>query len=101
MFVLPALIFPFFLGLALYRLIQIPRKLREGRLQLPGYRWWAAAAGACLALLCCTAALGTALLRVVVLAEDRLPAYLSLLLYPTACPVVYFAAAWVFYYGLK
>ena len=54
MLVLPALIFPFFLGLALYRLVQIPRRLWAGGLRLPGRHrqpWLVATAGAYLALL--------------------------------------------------
>ena len=103
MLVLPALIFPFVLGLALYRQVQIPRRLWAGGLRLPGRHrqpWLVATAGAYLALLCYTAALATALVRAFFLAKYQLPAYLSLLFYIAAYPVVHFAAAWIFYYGL-
>ena len=48
-----------------------------------------------------TIALSTALIQALLLAENRLSAYLSLLLYIAAYPLVYFGAAWVFYYGLQ
>ncbi len=104
MFVLPALIFPFVFGLALFRLVEIPRKLWAGVLQLPDRHrrlWSAATAGAYLALLCCSAALGIALARALFFAEDEVSAYLSLLAYVASYPVAYFVAAWIFYYGLK
>ncbi len=104
MFVLPALIFPFVFGLALFRLVEIPRKLWAGVLRLPGRHrrlWLAATAGAYLALLCYTAALAAVLARAIFLAENQVFAYLSLLIYVASYPVVYFVAAWVFYYGLE
>ena len=104
MFLLPMLLLPLVLGLAVYRLYQIPRKLWSGALRLPGRHrpfLGAATVGAYLVLLCCTVALSTALIRALLLAENRLSAYLSLLLYIAAYPLVYFGAAWVFYYGLQ
>lgn len=101
MFVLPALIFPFVLVLALYRLVQIPAKLWAGSLRFSDrHRLRAATVAAYLVLLCYTAALAAALVRAFWLAANQMFAYLSLLMYVAAYPVVYFVAAWVFYYGL-
>ena len=103
MFLLPTLFLPLVFGLAVFRLYQIPRKLWAGALRLPGRPriiLWMATVGAYLALLCYTIALSTALVRAVFFAENRLSAYLSLVIYVAAYPLVYFAAAWVFYYGL-
>ena len=104
MFVLPALIIPLVFGLALYRLYQVPRRLWTGELQLPGARnrlLHAATIAAYLVLLVCTLALGFALARTLLVAEDRLSAYWTLLAYMAAYPLVYIGVAWVFYYGLK
>ena len=46
-------------------------------------------------------ALGLALVHALVAAQDRAAAYLALLGYVVAYPVVYFLAAWVFFYGLR
>lgn len=103
MFLLPTLFLPLVFGLAVFRLYQIPRKLWAGALRLPGRPriiLWMATVGAYLALLCYTIALGTALVRAVFFAESSYSAYLSLVIYVAAYPLVYFAAAWVFYYGL-
>ncbi|MGP1685026.1 MAG: hypothetical protein ACTS8S_22105 [Giesbergeria sp.] len=104
MFVLPALILPLVFGLAVFRLYQIPRKLWVGALRLPDQHrqfWLAAAVGAYLVLLCYTVALISALGLAFFAAENQISVYLSLLIYVAVYPVVYFAAAWVFYHGLK
>ena len=51
-------------------------------------------------MLCYTIAVGMAVCRAVFFAERSYSAYLSVVVYVAAHPVVYFAAAWVFYYGL-
>lgn len=104
MFVLPALILPLVLGLALFRLVQIPRRLWLGELRLPGRSHLLlhiATITAYLVLLVCTIALGAALAQALLLAEDRFSAYWTLLIYMAAYPLVYMGAAWIFYYGLK
>ena len=103
MFVLPALILPLVFGLAIYRLYQIPRRLSSGALRLPARRrstWLLAGALAYFGLLACTVFLGFALVHLLFVEGDRLPAYLSLLAYLAAYPFAYVAAAWVFYYAL-
>jgi hypothetical protein len=104
MFVLPALILPLIFGLAITRLYQIPRKLWLGELQLAGKQHIylsTITVTAYLALFGYTALLGTSLIQAVFFAENRLSAYLSVAVYAGAYPLIYIAAAWVFYYGLK
>lgn len=104
MFVLPLIVLPFIFVMAVLRLWRIPAGLCTGRLQVP-VRHRAllsvASAAAYLALLAYTLALGAALVRAGLFAPDRWPAYLSLAAYVLAYPLVYMAAAWIFYYGLK
>ena len=91
-------------GLAVYRLVQIPRKLWSGDLQLAGARFSAlrvATVAAYVLLLASTVALGAALLRTLLWSSGNGAAYLSLLGCFAAYPLVYLAAAWVFFYGLK
>ncbi len=104
MFVLPAMIFPFVFALAIFRLYQIPRRLLAGELQVPAQHRVLLSVGSGMAymvLLGYTLALSAMLIHAIFLAEDRLSTYLSVLAYTLAYPVVYVAAAWVFYYGLK
>ena len=104
MFVLPALIIPLVFGLAISRLHQVPRRLWLGELQLPGKQQallHVATVAAYFVLLSYTIALSSALAQAFFLADDRLSAYLALLVYVAAYPVVYIGVAWVFYYGLK
>jgi hypothetical protein len=104
MFLLPALFLPLVFGLAIHRLVDIPRKLWRGKLRLPGKQrilLHAATIAAYGVLLGYTIALGAALVHALLAAQDRLSAYLALLGYVAAYPVVYFLAAWVFYYGLQ
>lgn len=104
MFILPALIFPLVFGLAIHHLTQIPRRIWRGELRLPGKQRIGlsmATVVAYFALLGYTIALGTALAQALLVVEHRMPAYLSLLAYIAAYPLVYVGAAWVFFYGLK
>ena len=104
MFVLPALSLPLVFGLAITRLYQIPHKLWLGELRLAGKQQiylTTATVAAYLALFSYTVLLGAALFQAVFVAESRLHAYLSVAVYVGAYPLVYIAAAWVFYYGLK
>lgn len=104
MFVLPLLALPFIFLLAAYRLYQIPMRLRAGRLRVPERRralWSVASTVAYLVLSGYTVALGAALAQAAFFAADRLPAYLALTGYVLAYPLVYMAAAWVFFHGLK
>lgn len=103
MFVLPALLLPLVFSLAIVRLYQVPRRLWQGELQLAGKHRIVlsiATVAAYLALLVYTLALGAALVQAIVVAEGRMAAYLALLAYVGVYPLVYFLAAWVFYYGL-
>jgi len=104
MFLLPALFLPLVFGLAIHRLYEIPQKLWRGELRLPGRQrifLHAATIGAYGVLLGYTVALGIALAHALLAAQDRLSAYLALLGYMAAYPLVYFLAAWAFYYGLQ
>ncbi|MEG3003068.1 MAG: hypothetical protein RR855_21220 [Comamonas sp.] len=104
MFVLPAIALPFLLMLAVYRLLNIPLQLHAGTLQVPTPRRTlrrVATAAAYLALLAYTVALLTALVHTLLFAADSLSAYLELAAYALAYPLVYLAAAWIFYHGLK
>lgn len=102
MFLLPAFLVLLVFGLAIFRLVQIPRRLWSGDLRLAGARFSAlrvATVAAYVLLLTCTVALGAMLLRT--LLWSGAAAYLSMLGYFAAYPLVYVAAAWVFFYGLK
>jgi hypothetical protein len=104
MFVLPAIVLPFIFILAVYRLYQIPTKLLSGELQVPAHRrilLSVADLAAYLMLLGYTVALSVGLVHAIFFAADHLSAYLSLAVYVFAYPLVYMAAAWIFYYGLK
>ena len=104
MFLLPAFLVLLVFGLAFVRLGQIPRRLWSGELRLAGARCSAlrvATMVAYLVLLGCTVALGVALLQALLWSGGDSAAYLSLLGYFAAYPLVYVAAAWVFFYGLK
>lgn len=104
MFLLPALLVLLVFGLAIFRLVQIPRRLWSGELRLAGARWSALRAATVVAygvLLACTVALGAALLRTLLWSGEDGAAYLSLLGYFAAYPLVYVAAAWIFFYGLR
>lgn len=104
MFLLPAFLLPFLFVLAIRRLVQIPRKLLSGEWRIPERRrrlLAAADAVAYLLLLGTTVALAAALVYAVAFAPDRLSAYLSLAVYVTIYPLVYLAAAWIFYYGIR
>ncbi|WP_291587054.1 hypothetical protein [Comamonas sp. UBA7528] len=61
----------------------------------------AATAVAYLVLLAYTVALLAALVHTLLFAADSLSAYLELAAYALAYPLVYLAAAWTFYHGLK
>jgi hypothetical protein len=104
MFVLPALILPLVFGLAIYRLYQIPHRLWLGELRLPGKKrvyLSTVTITAYLALLSYTIGLGAAVIQTICFTENRMPAYLSLVVYMAVYPLIYIGAAWVFYYGLK
>lgn len=104
MVLLPAFLVLRVFGMAIYRLVQIPHKLWTGDLRLAGARFSAlrvATVAAYGLLLACTVALGTVLLRTLLWNGGNVAAYLSLLGYLAAYPLVYLAAAWVFFYGLK
>ncbi|WP_405124782.1 hypothetical protein [Pulveribacter suum] len=95
---------PFVLALALRRLIGIAWQLAHGRLRFASSRralWVPAAALAYAGLLGYSLALFAALGHALFLATDRLPACLALAGYALAYPLVYFAAAWVFYYAFQ
>ena len=104
MFVLPLILVPIVFLMALARLYQIPAQLRSGRLKLVGR----GRAGLCMAtllayagLLAGSGALLAALVYASFFAADRWSAYLHLAPYLALYPLLYLAAAWVFYYGLK
>ena len=104
MFLLPILIFPVVLALALRRLVGIAWQLAHGRLRLTNRRralWVPAAVLAYAGLLGYSLALLVALGHACFMATDKLPAYLALAGYVLAYPLVYFAAAWVFYYAFQ
>lgn len=104
MFLLPVLIFPFVLALALRRLVGTGWQLAHGRLRLADRRralWAPAAALAYAALLGYSLALLAALGHALFMVTDRLPAYAALAGYVLAYPLVYFFAAWVFYYAFQ
>ncbi|GAA3997942.1 hypothetical protein GCM10022279_22050 [Comamonas faecalis] len=105
MFILPLLLFPLILALSVGRLLRIARQLRSGALQCVSARarpvLWAATMCAYAALLLYTVALCLAVVRVLWVGPLTLAAFASLLAWVLAYPLVYFVAAWIFYYGLR
>jgi len=104
MIVLPLLIFPLVFGMALHRLYQIPLGLHSGQLRLSEHRrlpWSVAAAVAYGVLLAYTVALCIAAARALLAEGGGLPAFWSIAGYVAAYPVVYIAAAWVFFYAFQ
>ena len=104
MFLLPLIFLPFIFFMAINRLIRIPVALRRGELHVPVrcHRMLVVAGtGAYLLLLAYTASLFVAICKVILFASDVLAAWLPLVGYVAAYPLVYLAAAWVFYYALK
>ncbi len=104
MFVLPLILVPIVFLMALARLYQIPAQLRSGRLQLvdcgrAGLRMATLLAYA--GLLAGSGALLAALVYASFFAADLWSVYLHLAPYLALYPLLYLAAAWVFYYGLK
>ncbi|OYU97971.1 MAG: hypothetical protein CFE45_18290 [Burkholderiales bacterium PBB5] len=103
MFVLPALVLPVILVMALARLWSIPRQLRSGAMRLRAQPvWWrpltVLAYGV---LLVYTVGLCLALARVAWLTGGQLQAWLPLVGPVAAYPLVYLATAWVFFHGLR
>lgn len=104
MFFLPLILVPIVFLMAVARLYQIPVQLRSGRLQLvergrPGLRLATLLAYA--GLLTGSGALLAALVYASFFASQRWTAYLHLAPYLALYPLLYLAAAWIFYYGLK
>ncbi|MBI5258548.1 MAG: hypothetical protein HY855_18725 [Burkholderiales bacterium] len=104
MFVVPAIALPFVLGLALFRLYQIPRQLWSGDLR------FAAKGGAGLrvaVVLAWLVLLGTTLLLVgsviqsIVTADHEAANHVFVLACVAGYPIVYIGTAWVFYHGLE
>lgn len=91
MFVLPAIALPFLLMRAIHRLLHIPMRRCAGSWRFPARRP---------ALLVATVALLTALVHTLLFAADSLSACLELEAYALAYPLVYLAAAWIFYHDL-
>jgi hypothetical protein len=95
MFLLPAFLVLLVFGLAVFRLVQIPRRLWTGDLRLVGPRFSAlrvATVVAYVLLLASTVALGVALVWTLLWSGGNGAAYLSLLGYLAAYPLVYVAA---------
>ena len=104
MFVVPAVLLPLILAMALVRLYRIPRQLWRGEFRLPGKRrplLHAATVLAYLVLLGWTLMLVSALVHALLRAGEGWGAFLALWGYAAAYPLVYLGAAWVFYYGLR
>ncbi|MBH2010693.1 MAG: hypothetical protein I8H71_13400 [Xanthomonadaceae bacterium] len=104
MFVIPALLIPLVFGLAVFRLYQIPRRLWLGQLRFPGRQrvvLQMATIAAYVGLLSYTIVLASLLTQALWFAQNRLSAFVELVVYMAAYPLVYLAAAWIFYYGFK
>ncbi len=104
MFLLPAIALPFLFFFAIRRLWRIPRGLLQGRLHVPARRrplLATASAVAYAVLLGYTAGLAAELVRLGLASHDPLSALVSVTVYVLVYPLVYLAAEWVFYYGIK
>lgn len=104
MFLLPLIFLPFIFFMAINRLIRIPVALHRGELHVPALRrrmLVLAGLGAYLLLFAYTMGLFVALGKVILFAPNVVTAWLPLAGYVAAYPLVYLAAAWVFYYAFK
>lgn len=104
MILLPALLLPLLFALAVYRLCTIPLRLMRGALRLPAHRHLLCACAAALGymlLLGATLWLAWLLVRAVFFSADPLSAYLAVAGYALAYPLIYMAAAWIFFHALK
>ena len=104
MFVPPLILLPFLIGLAIYRLYQLPRRLWSGRLRFsPRHRPFLPllTTAAYLTLLAYTIGLLVALARTALSARFSIPGLAPELYAVVAYPFVYLGAEWVFYYGVK
>jgi hypothetical protein len=103
-FVPPLILLPFLIGLAIYRLYQLPRRLRSGQLRFsPRHRPFLPlfTTAAYLTLLAYTSGLLVAIARTVLNANFSIPGLAPELYAVAAYPFVYLGAEWVFYHGLK
>jgi hypothetical protein len=104
MFLLPAIALPFLFFFAIRRLWRIPRGLLRGCLHVPERRkalLGSASAVAYAVLLGYTVGLAAELLRLALESHDPLSALVSATVYVLVYPLVYLAAEWIFYYGIK
>ena len=104
MLILPALVFPLVLALALQRLYRIPTQLWRAEVHVCPQRhglWVMVCSAAYLALAGCTLKLGLVLAQAVWGFDEPLLAYVSVLGWAAAYPCVYVGAAWAFFHGLK
>ncbi|NDY93817.1 hypothetical protein [Ideonella livida] len=104
MMLLPALLLPLVLCLAVYRLVQWPRRLCSGALRLTPHQpaLWGSLAVAAYGLLgACTVWVIWAVAQVAVAPDaDRLSAWLQVAGLVAAYPLVYLLTAWVFFHAL-
>lgn len=104
MILLPALLLPLLFAVAVYRLGTIPLRLMRGALRLPAHRrllWSCAATLGYTLLLGATLGLAWLLVRAFFFSADPLSAYLAVAGYALAYPLIYMAAAWIFFHALK
>lgn len=104
MFVPPLILLPFLIGLAIYRLYQLPRRLRSGQLQFnPLHRPYLPllTIATYLTLLAYTIGLVVALARTALNASFSAAGLAPALYAILAYPLVYVGAEWVFYHGVK
>lgn len=104
MFLLPAIALPFLFFFAIRRLWRLPRGLLRGSLRVPEHRRALLATASAVAyavLLGYTVGLAADLLRLGLGSHDPLSALVSATVYVLVYPLIYFAAEWIFYYGIK
>lgn len=104
MFVPPFVLLPFLVGLAIYRLYQLGRRLWSGKLQFsPRHRPYLplVTCGAYVTLLGYTIGLVVAVARIALNASFSTSALAPVAYAVVAYPFVYVGAEWIFYYGVK
>lgn len=104
MFVPPLIVLPFLIGLAIYRLYQLGRRLWSGQLQFSRrHRPYLqlVTCSAYVTLLGYTIGLIVAIARIALNASFSTSALAPILYAVLAYPLVYVGAEWVFYYGVK
>jgi hypothetical protein len=104
MFLIPLIVFPFIVSMAVYRLYQLPRRYFLGTIRLthPGLSLRSTlTVVAYLGLLAYTVGVALLVIQTLLGGLSTLASWLDVAPALAAYPIVYIAAEWVFFYGFQ